>query len=116
MKLHSNAELGLNMVSMLGILGTAQTTTAVTRHVPATLGERIAYIFYFSPHDFAVPANKHQDEVALSICDLITALQHRYLHTSLQPVGDKQFSAIKELEFFSARTIHHKQPQRLSSQ
>ena len=59
-------------------------------YVPATRGERISHIVSFLPHDFSVPANNQQDDIARSIWDLTTALQHRYLHTPLQPVGDKQ--------------------------
>ena len=69
-------------------------------YVPATRGERIAHTVSFFPHDFAVPANNHQDNVARSIRDLTTEIQHRYLHTPLQLVGDKQFTAIKALEQF----------------
>ena len=50
------------------------------------------------PHDFAVPSNNHQDDIARSIQDLTTTIQHRYLHTPLQPVGEKQFAAIQALE------------------
>ena len=67
-------------------------------YVPATRRERIAHTVSFLPHDFAVPANNHQDNVARSIRYLTTALQHRYLHTLLQPVVDKQFAAIQALE------------------
>ena len=45
-----------------------------------------------------VPSNNHLGNVARSIRDMTTALQHRYLHTPLQPVRDKQFVAIKALE------------------
>ena len=69
-------------------------------YVPATRGERISHTVSFSPHDFSVPANNHQDDVARSILDLTNELQHRYLNTPLQPVGDKQFAAIKVLEYF----------------
>ena len=99
MKLPSNKKLGLNMVSMLGILGTAQTTTTVTRHTSQLPGEKeYPTLFPFFPHDFAVPAKNHQEHLSLSIRDMTTAIQHRYLHTPLQPVGDKQFAAIKALE------------------
>ena len=64
----------------------------------ATRGERISHAVSFLPHDFEVPANNRQDDVARSIRDLTTAIQHCYLHTPLQLVGDKQFSAIKALE------------------
>ena len=78
-------------------------------YVPATRGEKIAHTVSFFPHDFAVPTKNLQDDVACSIRDLNTALQHRYLHTTLQPVGDLKKSAIKALDFFSARTIQPKQ-------
>ena len=58
-------------------------------YVPATRGELISHTVSFFPHDFAVPANNHQGGEARSIRDLTTALQHRYLHTPLQPIGDK---------------------------
>ena len=49
MKLHSNEKLGLNIVSMLGILGTAHTTTAVTRHTSRLPGENeFPTLFHFS--------------------------------------------------------------------
>ena len=67
-------------------------------YVPATRGERISHTVSFFPHDFAVPAKNHQYNVARSIRDLTTALQHRYLQTPLQPVEDKQFDAIQALE------------------
>ena len=67
-------------------------------YAPATQEERIAHTVSFFPHGFAVPANNHQDDVARSIRDLTNALQHHYLHTPLQPVRDKQVSAIKALE------------------
>ena len=66
--------------------------------VPPTRGEYISHTVSFFPHDFAVPANNHQDDMARSIQDLKTVLQHRYLHTPLQPIGDKQFAAIQALE------------------
>ena len=69
-------------------------------YVPATRGEQIAHTVSFLPHNFAVPSNNHQDDVARSIRDLTTALQHRYLQTPLQPVGDKQFTSIKALGLF----------------
>ena len=59
------------------------------------------------PHDFAVPANNHQDYIACSIRDLTTAIQHRYLHTPLQPVGDKQFAAIQSLQNIFFLDITH---------
>ena len=64
----------------------------------ATWGERISHTVSFFPHDFAVPAKNHQEYLSLSIRDMTTAIQHHYLHTPLQPVGDKQFAAIKLLE------------------
>ena len=67
-------------------------------YVPATRGEIISHTVSFFPHDFAVPSNNHQDDIARSIWDLTAALQQRYLHTPLQPVGDKQFAAIQALE------------------
>ena len=67
-------------------------------YVPANRGERIYHTVSFSLHDFAVTSNNHQDYVARSIRDLTTALQNRYLHTLLQPVGDKKFAAIQVLE------------------
>ena len=67
-------------------------------YAPATPGKLIAHTVYFFPHDFAVPANNHQDDLARSIRYLTTALQHRYLRTPLQPVGDKQFATIQALE------------------
>ena len=67
-------------------------------YVLATRGEQIAHTVSFLPHNFSVPDNNHQDNVARSIRDLTTALQHRYLLTLLQPVRDKQFAAIKALE------------------
>ena len=65
---------------------------------PGNPGERISHTVSFSPHDFAVTSNNHQDDIACSIRDLSTALQHHYLHTPLQPVGDKQFATIQALE------------------
>ena len=86
-------------------------------YVPATRGERISHTVSLFPHDFTVPVNNHQDDIAQSIRDLTTALQHRYLHTPLQPVGNKQFAAIQALEKnFCLNTFHIKQPQRLSIQ
>ena len=67
-------------------------------YVPATRGERISHTVSFFPHDFAVSSNNHQDDIARSIRDLTTALQHGYLHTPLQHMGDKQFAAIQALE------------------
>ena len=66
-------------------------------YVPSNQGEIIAHTVSFFPHDLAVPYNNHQDDVAHSIRDLTTALQHRYLHTPLKPVGDEQFAAIQAL-------------------
>ena len=76
-------------------------------YVPAARGERISHTVSFFPHDFAVIANNHQDDIACSIRDLTTALQHRYLHTPLQPVGDKQFAAIQALENIFCPDIPH---------
>ena len=67
-------------------------------YVLATLGEQITHTISFFPHEFAVPSNNLQDNIARSIRDLTTAIQHRYLHTPLQTVGDKQFAAIQALE------------------
>ena len=67
-------------------------------YVPAIRGERISHTVSFFPHYFAVPSNNHQDGIARSIRNLTTALQHRDMHTPLQPVGDKQFAAIQVLE------------------
>ena len=84
------------MVLMPGILGTAQTTTADTRHTYRQPGENeLTTLFPFFLHDFAVPSNNPKDDIARSIRDLTTALQHRYLHTPLQPVGDKQFAVLE---------------------
>ena len=77
----------------------------------ATRGERISHTISFLPHDFAVPANNHQDGIARSIRDLTTALQHRYLHTPLQPVEDKQFAAIQALEKNFCPDIPHQTTQ-----
>ena len=71
-------------------------------YVPANWGERISHTVSFSPHNFAVSSNNHQDDAARSIRDMTTVLQHRHLHTPLQPVGDKQFASIQALECFSA--------------
>ena len=60
--------------------------------------------------------NNHQDYIARSIRDLTTALQHHYLHTPLQPVGNKTIEAIQALETFSTQILHIKQPKRLSIQ
>ena len=99
MKLPRNAKLGLNMALMLSILGTAHNTTAVTRHISQLPGEKeLPTLFTFSFMTFQYQPKNHQDNVARSIRDLTTALQHRYLHTPLQPVGDKQLAAIKALE------------------
>ena len=57
-------------------------------YIPATRRERIAHTVSFFPHDFAVPNNNHKDDVARALCDLTSALHHRYLHTPVQPVGD----------------------------
>ena len=67
-------------------------------YIPAKRGERIAHTVSFSLNFFSVPANNHQDNVSLSICDLTTALQQRYLPTPLQIVGDTPFDAMKVLE------------------
>ena len=80
-------------------------------YTPATQGERISHTVSFFPHDFTVPANNHQDDIARSIQDLTTALQHRYLHTPLQPVGDKQFAAIQALENIFYPDIPHQKIQ-----
>ena len=66
-------------------------------YVLATRVERISHAVSFFPHYFAVPANNQQDDISRSIRDLTTALQHRYLHTPLKPVGDKQFATIQAL-------------------
>ena len=57
-------------------------------------------IFFIHPSEIPshVPSNNHQYDIARSIRDITTALQRRYLHTPLQPVGDKQFAAIQALE------------------
>ena len=47
----------------------------------------------------------------MAIRDLKTALQHRYLHTLLQPVGGKQFAAIQALEIIFCPDIPHKTTQ-----
>ena len=67
-------------------------------YVPATWGERIAHTVSFLLHDFLVPANNYQEDLDRYIHDLTTSLQHRYLYTPLQPVGDEKFAAIKALE------------------
>ena len=85
-------------------------------YVPATRGEQISHTLSFSLHDFAVQAKNHQYDIARSIRDLTTALQHHYLHTPLQPVGDKQFAAIQALEKIFFPNINRKQPKRLSIQ
>ena len=72
-------------------------------YVPATWGERISHTVSFFPHDFAVPSNNRQDDIARSIRDLTTAL----LHTPLQPVGDKEFTAIQALENIFCPNIQH---------
>ena len=46
-----------------------------------------------------------------SFRDLTTALQHRYLHTPLQPVGDKQFAAIQALENIFCPNIQQQETQ-----
>ena len=76
-------------------------------YVPVTRGERISHTVFFS-HDFAVPANNHQDDIARSIRDLTTAPQHCYLHTPLKTVGDKQFAAIQALENIFCPNIPHR--------
>ena len=43
-------------------------------YVPETREERISHTVSFFPHNFAVLANNHQDDIALSILDLTTAL------------------------------------------
>ena len=80
-------------------------------YVPETWGERISHTVSFFPHDFAVPSNNHQDYIARSIRDLTTELQHRYLHTPLQPVGDKQFASIQALESIFCPNIPHQTTQ-----
>ena len=64
-------------------------------YVPATRGEIISHTVSFFPNYFAVPDNNHQEDEACSIRYLTTALQHRYLHTPLQPVGDKKIPSSK---------------------
>ena len=39
-------------------------------YVPATRGERISHTVSFFSHNFAVPENNHQDDIARSIRDL----------------------------------------------
>ena len=95
MKLHSNAKLGVDA----WYIGYCPDHYRCHKtYVPATRGERTAHTVSFFSHDFAVPANNHQDDVDCSIRDLTTALQHRYLNTPLQPIRDKEFAAIQALE------------------
>ena len=80
-------------------------------YVTAIWGELISHTVSFFPHDFVVPINNHQDYIARSIRYLTNALQHRYLHTPLQPVGDKQFAAIQALENIFCPNIQHQTTQ-----
>ena len=85
-------------------------------YIPANRGVLISHTVSFFPHNFAVPSNNPQDDVARSIHDLTTALQHRYLHTPLKPVKDKQFAAIKALEKKFCPEVPGKTVPRLSIQ
>ena len=85
-------------------------------YVPATRRERISHTVSFSPHDFAVPAKNHQDDIARSIRDLQLRSNTATCTLLYNLLGTNNLRPYKHWKTFFSQIFHIKKPKRLSIQ